>query len=128
MAGYWILPPVGQFAIASPADRLGLAIFTGMGLLMSAVAELYRRNRSKAAAYDREVALRGAGKRCARAKSGIARLFNTIDEGFCIVEMIFDAEGKPIDYRFLEVNAAFEQQTGLHEARGEADARAGPGS
>jgi len=45
-------------------------------------------------------------------------LFNTIDEGFCIIEMIFDAEGRPADYRFLEVNAAFEKQTGLHEAEG----------
>ena len=40
-------------------------------------------------------------------------LFNTIDAGFCIIEMIFDAQGKPVDYRFLEVNAAFEKQTGL---------------
>jgi hypothetical protein len=40
---YWILPPVGQFAIASPVDRLGLVIFIGMGLFMSVVAELYRR-------------------------------------------------------------------------------------
>ena len=31
----------------SPVDRLGLAIFTGMGLFMSVVAELYRRNRNK---------------------------------------------------------------------------------
>ena len=54
LVGYWILPPVGQFGIASPVDRLGLVIFTGMGLFMSVVAELYRRNRDKAAAYDRE--------------------------------------------------------------------------
>ncbi len=40
-------------------------------------------------------------------------LFVAIDEGFCIVEVIFDAEQKPIDYRFLEVNPAFEKQTGL---------------
>ena len=45
-------------------------------------------------------------------------LFNTIDEGFCIVEMIFNGELIPVDYRFLEVNAAFEKQTGLHEAEG----------
>jgi len=55
---YWILPPVGEWAIALPVDRLGLAVFSGMGLFMSVVAELYRRNRDKAAAYDREVALR----------------------------------------------------------------------
>ena len=58
VVAYWILPPVGQFAIASPVDRLGLVIFAGMGLFMSVVAELYRRNRDKAAAYDREAALR----------------------------------------------------------------------
>jgi PAS domain S-box-containing protein len=45
-------------------------------------------------------------------------LFNTIDAGFCIVEMIFDAQGKPVDYRFLEINAAFERQTGLHDVEG----------
>ena len=55
---YWILPPVGQLAIASPVDRLGMVVFGGMGLFMSVVAELYRRSRQKAAAYDREVALR----------------------------------------------------------------------
>jgi PAS domain S-box-containing protein len=45
-------------------------------------------------------------------------LFNAIDEGFCIVEVIFDENEKPIDYRFLEVNPSFEKQTGLIDARG----------
>jgi PAS domain S-box-containing protein len=45
-------------------------------------------------------------------------LFTAMNEGFCVVEMIFDAEGKPVDYRFLEVNAAFEKQTGMHDAVG----------
>jgi len=46
------------------------------------------------------------------------QLFNSIDEGFCIIEVIFDTNGRPIDYRFLEVNALFEQQTGLHDVVG----------
>ena len=54
-----------SFAIASPVDRLGLVIFAGMGLFMSVVAELYRRNRRKAAAYDREAALRESQARLA---------------------------------------------------------------
>jgi len=45
-------------------------------------------------------------------------LFNAMNEGFCIVEVLFDADGKPEDYRFLEVNDAFEKQTGLHDAVG----------
>ncbi len=40
-------------------------------------------------------------------------LFNSIDEGFGVIEMILDAEGRPFDYRFLEVNPAFEGHTGL---------------
>ncbi len=45
-------------------------------------------------------------------------LFESIDEGFCICEMLFDENGKPSDYRFLEVNSAFEMLTGLEQAIG----------
>ncbi len=45
-------------------------------------------------------------------------LFSSMDEGFCVIEMIFDSEGRPADYRFLQVNAAFERQTGLHGVTG----------
>jgi PAS domain S-box-containing protein len=45
-------------------------------------------------------------------------LFNAIDEGFCIIEVIFDKNEKPIDYRFLEINPSFEKQTGLIDAQG----------
>ena len=44
-------------------------------------------------------------------------LFDTLLEGFCIIEMIFDWD-VPVDYRFLEINPAFERQTGLKNARG----------
>lgn len=45
-------------------------------------------------------------------------LFNSLLEGFCIIEVLFDAEGLPVDYRFLEVNPAFAALTGLHDAKG----------
>jgi PAS domain S-box-containing protein len=45
-------------------------------------------------------------------------LFDSIDEGFCIVDMLYDEQGKPADYRFLEVNNMFEQQTGMVNAVG----------
>jgi PAS domain S-box-containing protein len=38
------------------------------------------------------------------------------DAGFCVIEMIYDAGGKPVDYRFIAVNPAFERQTGLKDA------------
>jgi PAS domain S-box-containing protein len=45
-------------------------------------------------------------------------LFNSMDEGFCTIEVQFDAVGKAIDIQFLEVNAAFEKQTGIQSAKG----------
>jgi PAS domain S-box-containing protein len=45
-------------------------------------------------------------------------LFNSIDEGFCVIEMIWAEDGKPVDYRFIEVNPSFENQTGLKDAEG----------
>jgi PAS domain-containing protein len=45
-------------------------------------------------------------------------LFEAMEEGFCIIEMIFDADNKPVDYRVLKANAAFERQTGLAGAEG----------
>ena len=40
-------------------------------------------------------------------------LFESIDEGFCVVEVLFDTAENPVDYRFIEVNKAFEQQLGV---------------
>ncbi|MEP0769162.1 ATP-binding protein [Trichocoleus sp. ST-U1] len=58
-----------------------------------------------------EVALRQSEER-------YRTLFESIDEGFCLIEMQFDANNKPIDYRFLETNPAFGKQTGLEQAAG----------
>ncbi|HUS36809.1 MAG TPA: ATP-binding protein [Verrucomicrobiae bacterium] len=45
-------------------------------------------------------------------------LLTSIDIGFCVVDMKFDASGRAVDYVFLEVNAAFAEQTGLKDAVG----------
>ena len=46
------------------------------------------------------------------------RLFDAMDEAMCVIEVIFDADGRPCDYRFLETNPAFAVQTGLVDAVG----------
>ncbi len=40
-------------------------------------------------------------------------LFNAMLEGFAHHELICDDHGRPVDYRFLQVNPAFERMTGL---------------
>ena len=41
-------------------------------------------------------------------------IVETIDAAFAIVEVKYDANDKPIDYRFLEANPAFEAQAGVN--------------
>ncbi len=45
-------------------------------------------------------------------------LFNSIDEGFCIVEMIYDKQDNPVDFRYLQVNPSFDKQSGLTDVQG----------
>ncbi len=45
-------------------------------------------------------------------------ILESIDEGFCLIEVIFDADNCAVDYRFLETNPAFEEHSGLHDAVG----------
>ena len=40
-------------------------------------------------------------------------LFNSMQEGFAFHEVVFDDSGKPTDYRYIDVNPAFERLTGL---------------
>jgi PAS domain S-box-containing protein len=42
-------------------------------------------------------------------------LFQNLNVGFALHEIILNTEGEPCDYRFLEVNPAFEMLTGLKE-------------
>jgi len=44
-------------------------------------------------------------------------LFESIDQGFSIIEMIPGESGKPIDYNILEANPAFVRFTGLNDYR-----------
>ncbi len=45
-------------------------------------------------------------------------LFESMDEGFCICEMLFDDADQPYDYRFLEANSVLETLTGLSNVVG----------
>jgi PAS domain S-box-containing protein len=63
---------------------------------------------------ERDIALTIAQK----AEEKYVSLFNSIDQGFCIIEVLFDENDHPYDYVFQEYNPAFERQTGLSDARG----------
>ena len=47
----------------------------------------------------------------------IRQLFDSLVLGFSLHEVICDSEGKPADYRFIEVNSSFESLTGLKRSQ-----------
>ena len=71
------------------------------------------------AAHTRQRMSASTQPRCGRkARRRFRLLFESMEEGFCVIEVQFDVENQPFDYRFLEVNPAFEQQTGIKNAKG----------
>jgi PAS domain S-box-containing protein len=59
-----------------------------------------------------------AEERNQRSEARYRRLFNSIEDGFAVCEMLINVDNEPVDYRFLEVNHTFESHTGLKEATG----------
>ena len=54
-----------------------------------------------------------AGQALAESEERYRSLFNGMTEGFSLHEVVTDERGEPCDYRFLDVNPAFERLTGL---------------
>ena len=96
-----VFPNVGHRTVLLDARRLAR---DGTALVLLAFRDITERKQAELARRESETRFR--------------TLFESMDEGYCVVEMIFDEENNPIDYRFLEVNHAFERQTGITDARG----------
>lgn len=54
-----------------------------------------------------------AEERLRKSEERYRTLFKAVDAGFTIAEIKFDADGRPADYRLVEMNPAFERQTGM---------------
>ena len=80
---------------------------------VSAVTDIDRVKRTEAALRESEEKYR--------------KLFEEVDEAFCILEVTFDAGGAPIDLVFIEVNPMFAVQSGIADARGRSVHELAPG-
>ncbi len=45
-----------------------------------------------------------------RSEEKYRTLFDSMDEGYCVIEILFDEQGRANDWRFVETNPAFNQQ------------------
>ena len=114
LAGYLLLRAMqeGQLGPAATVAILVVITVVPLGILIL-------RDARAAATVDET---RRARRRSDAAKLAFEErygaLFQSIEVGFCIIAMKFDADGRPVDYAFLEVNPAFEAQTGIQGAAG----------
>jgi PAS domain S-box-containing protein len=94
--------------VFADGNRMLLSI---LGILAIAViiSSLVAKSFSNAFILSQVAALQESEKR-------FRLLFNEMLSGFALHEIICDESGQPVDYRFLEVNPAFERLTGLQKA------------
>jgi len=84
-----VVSSVRQHELTQRAEKLN-------GQLLAEIAE---RNRVRAALLESETRYRS--------------LFDSMDEGFCILEKVQGAAGEAVDFRYIEANAAFEAHSGV---------------
>ncbi len=61
---------------------------------------------------------RSAEERLFQSEQRYRTLFDSIDEGFCILEFTFGGDGKPTDYVHIEANPAYATNTGIENVVG----------
>jgi len=71
--------------------------------------------------------LRATGASLSESEARYRALFESLDAGLCVVEMLFDEHDRPVDCRFIEVNPAFMRQTGLENPSGKLRSELGRG-
>jgi PAS domain S-box-containing protein len=98
VAGFFMSPPGADLSVSIFNRSLGILIIWILATI------LVRRGQT-------EESLR-------KSEENYRSLYESMDEGFCVIEMIYDQNGKPVDYRFIDINPAFENQTGFQQALG----------
>jgi len=112
---YFFVPPVGRIGELYEPEAL-VGWFIALVLLITALIAIFLRRISDAQKVE-----------LIEAKERYFSLFRSIDDGFCIIEVIFDDYNRPCDYRFIECNPAFEKHTGLYDAVGKRMKQLAPG-
>src|SRR3712207_5958295 len=104
---------IGSFAMyftqvheATPQEyAVADAVTQAAAIILSRHTQALERARAEEALRESEVKYRS--------------LFESIDAGFCIFEMLYNDAGEAIDFRYIETNPAFERQSGRRPQRGQ---------
>jgi PAS domain S-box-containing protein len=69
---------------------------------------------------------KGAEEALRKSEERYRKLFDSIDEGFSVIEMLYDGQGRAVDYYILETNPAFGRMTGFADAAGKTSLELNP--
>jgi len=98
---YMAIPPLGSLSIETRHDLVQWLFLVLCGVLVSVLSErLLRMTRG-----------------LARSESSFRTLFNTMNESLCVLELVRDADGTPVDFLVRDVNPAYERTLGLSRSQ-----------
>jgi len=117
--GCSIFLPFGTFYVGDIRDQLALALFVVVGIFFIFVGRKVRMVVNRA--VDAELALlnekltreraddeqlRALYQQVRISEERYRNLFDSMDQGFCVIDVIFDDAGVAVDYKVLEMNPA----------------------
>jgi PAS domain S-box-containing protein len=97
---YLAVPPVGSLEIESGHDLVQWLMLIGSGVLVSVMSERLLR----------------AGRLLKESETRYRTLFDAMTEGVCVLELVRDDAGEPVDYIVREINPAYETILGKSRA------------
>ena len=90
----------------------------GEATLLRSVEVALRSRRRQYQVRDLLEAQRIAHRELRESEEKYRSLFESIDQGFCTLEVMFDEGGQAVDYRLLSINPCYERRTGLVNVAG----------
>jgi PAS domain S-box-containing protein len=118
VAGYAFLvaPVSGDHLPRNPVEYVRLTALLLVGILISFLSESLHRSKERLALSVTE--LQRADEMLVESERRYRSLFENMSDGFAYCRMLFDAKGRPVDFLYIVVNAAFGEQTGLKGVEG----------
>ncbi len=117
LISYLWIEPVGYLRANPGGDLLSLVTFLINGAAISWIAETMRRAQTRIHWAETQAQVASERERAAQdvrqSEAKHHSLFENMIDGIAYHKIVTDANGKPVDYIFLEVNDAFESLTGL---------------